>query len=297
MERPSLSDLGAFTAVARHRSFRRAADELGAAPSTLSHAIRGLENKLGVRLLNRTTRSVSPTEAGLRLLDRLMPALSQLDEALEGVAPFRDVVSGTVRVNAPRVAAAIIVRRILPIMAARFPGVTIDIVAEGKLIDIVSAGFDAGVRPVSMVPRDMIAAPLARNFRYVCVASPAYLDRAGAPTAPDDLLTHRCIGHRLPSGKLYRWEFERGAAAMTVEVPASVVLDDEDLMVEAAVEGLGLAYVPALSAAGALTAGQLREVLGDWTQAAEALAVYYPTGRAVPPALRAFLETLRDVPA
>jgi DNA-binding transcriptional LysR family regulator len=249
---------------------------------------------MDVRLLNRTTRSVSPTEAGLQLLDRLQPALSLLDEALESVAAFRGRVAGAVRINAPRLAAAIIVRDVLPLMSERFPEVTVDIVAEGELVDIVSGGFDAGVRLVGLIPRDMIAAPLSGALRFVCVASPAYLDRAGIPTAPDDLKRHRCIGHRLPSGKLYRWEFEQAGQALTVDVAGSVVLDDEDLMVEAAVRGLGVAYVAGPAAAAALTAGQVREVLSPWMQAVEGLAVYYPGHRAVPPPLRAFLDAVRD---
>lgn len=295
MVRPSLNDLTAFMSVATHRSFRRAADELGVAPSTLSHAIRGLEDGLGVRLLNRTTRSVAPTEAGFQLLDSLRPALDRLDEALVGVAAFRGNVAGTVRINAPRLGAAIIVREILPLMSARFPEVTLDIVAEGKLVDIVSGGFDAGVRLASMIPRDMIAMPLSRNFRYMCAASPAYLEKAGVPSTPDELARHRCLGHRLPSGKLYRWEFERGGAALTIDVAASVVLDDEELMVDAAVAGLGIAYVPHLAAASALAKGQVREVLAEWTGAAEDVSVYYPSRRAVPPALRAFLDVVREV--
>lgn len=295
MARPSLSDLTAFVAVATHRSFRRAADDLGAAPSTLSHAIRSIEDGLGVRLLNRTTRSVSPTEAGFTLLERLRPALGQLDEALDGVVAFRERVAGTVRVNAPRLGAAIIVRTIMPVMSTRFPDVTVDIVVKGKLIDIVSGGFDVGVRLASMVPRDMIAMPLASDFRYLCVASPTYLDRAGVPTTPDDLKRHSCVGHRLPSGKLYRWEFERGRAALTLDVLASVVLDDEDLMIEAAIAGLGVAYVPALAASPAIDRGQVREVLEDWTEATEVVELYYPSRRAVPPAMRALLDVAREV--
>lgn len=294
MTRPALSDLTAFMAVATHRSFRRAADELGAAPSTLSHAIRALEDRMGVRLLNRTTRSVSPTEAGLQLFERLQPALGLLDEALESLAAFRGRVAGGVRINAPRLAAAIIVRDVLPLMSERFPEVTVDIVVEGELVDIVSGGFDAGVRLVGMIPRDMIAAPLSGALRFMCVASPAYLDRAGVPTTPDDLKRHRCIGHRLPSGKLYRWEFEQGGQAMTVDVAGSVVLDDEDLMVDAAASGLGVAYVAGPAAAAALAAGQVREVLSSWTQASERLAIYYPGHRAVPPPLRAFLDVVRE---
>ena len=161
MVRPSLHDLTAFVAVASRRSFRRAADELGTAPSTLSHAMRALEERMGVRLLNRTTRSVSPTEAGFELLGRLQPALASLDEALDSIATFRGNVTGTVRINAPRLGASILVRDILPVMAERCPEVVVDLVVEGKLVDIVSAGFDAGVRLVDSIPKDMIAVPFA----------------------------------------------------------------------------------------------------------------------------------------
>jgi DNA-binding transcriptional LysR family regulator len=294
MARPSLNDLSAFVAVATHRSFRRAADELGTAPSTLSHAMRALEDRMGVRLLNRTTRSVSPTEAGFQLLGRLQPALAALDDALESVAAFRGTVAGTVRINASRLAAALLVRGVLPLMAERFPDVTVDIVVEGELIDIVSAGFDAGVRLVGSIPRDMIAVPLAKPMRFMCIASPAYLERAGSPKTPDDLKHHRCIGHRLPSGKLYRWEFARAGQAMTIDAAGSVVLDDDDLMVDAAVKGLGIAYVGSPAATAALAAGEVREVLSVWMHAAEGLAVYYPGHRAVPPALRAFLDVVRE---
>jgi DNA-binding transcriptional LysR family regulator len=297
MTRPSFNDLTAFVAVATHRSFRRAADELGMAPSTLSHAMRALEERLDLRLLHRTTRSVSPTEAGLRLLGQLQPALAALDDALDSVAGFRGsgAVAGTVRVNAPRLAAALLVRAVLPAMAQRFPDVAVDIVVEGRLVDIVSGGFDAGVRLAGSIPRDMIAVPLGKAVRFACVASPAYLAQAGTPETPDDLARHRCIGHRLPGGRLYRWEFERAGQGMTVETAAgAVVLDDEELMVEAAVQGLGIAYVAEAAAAPALKAKQLRAVLTDWMPAAEALAVYYPGHRAVPPALRAFLDVVRE---
>jgi DNA-binding transcriptional LysR family regulator len=294
MSRPSINDLTAFMAVATHRSFRRAADELGTAPSTLSHAMRALEERMGVRLLNRTTRSVSPTEAGFQLLGRLQPALAALDEAIDSVAPFRGQVAGTVRINAPRLAAALLVRDVLPVMSARFPDVVVDIVVEGQLIDIVSAGFDAGMRLADSIPKDMIAVPLGGPIGFICVASPVYLDRAGVLKAPEDLKHHRCIGHRVPSGKLYRWEFERAGRALTVDATGSVILDDEELMVEAAINGLGIAYVAGPAAAAAVSAGILREVLPAWMPPAEALAVYYPGHRAVPPALRAFLDVVRE---
>lgn len=295
--RPSFNDLAAFVAVATHRSFRRAADALGMAPSSLSHAMRALEERLGVRLLNRTTRSVAPTEAGLALLGRLQSALRSLDDALDSVAAFRGSghVSGTVRINTPRLPAALLVRDVLPVMAQRFPDVTVDIVVEGRLVDIVSGGFDAGVRLTGSIPRDMIAVPFGQPVRFVCVASPAYLKRAGEPKTPDELARHRCIGHRLPGGKLYRWEFERAGQAMTVDAPAALILDDEELMVDAALRGLGIAYVVDIAALAALKAGRLRPVLSAWMPAAERVAVYYPGHRAVPPALRAFLDVVREI--
>jgi DNA-binding transcriptional LysR family regulator len=296
MSRPSISDLTAFVAVATHRSFRRAADELGTAPSTLSHAMRGLEARLGLRLLNRTTRSVSPTEAGFRLLASLQTALASLDEALDSVAAFRGSgkVAGTVRVSAPRLGAALLVRDVLPRMAERFPDVTVDLVVEGRLVDIVADGFDAGLRLADSIPRDMIAVPFGQPVRFICVASPDYLKRAGTPKPPDELMRHRCIRHRLPGGKLYRWEFERAGQGMVIDAPGAVILDDEELMVEAAVQGLGIAYVASPAAAAALKTKQLREILSAWMPAEETLAVYYPGHRAVPPALRAFLDVVKE---
>lgn len=293
MTRPSVNDLTAFMTVATRRSFRRAADELGTAPSTLSHAMRALEERMGVRLLNRTTRSVSPTEAGFELLGRLQPALATLDEALDSVATFRGNVTGTVRINAPRLAATLLVRDILPMMAERFPDVVVDLVVEGKLVDIVAAGFDAGVRLVGSIAKDMIAVPFSDAVSFVCVASPAYLERFGEPATPDELERHRCIGHRVPSGKLYRWEFERAGQSLTVEVSGPVILDDEELMVEAAIRELGIAYVASPAAEAALADGRLRWVLAAWTPAPERIAIYYPGHRVVPPALRAFLDVVK----
>ncbi|HEV2509653.1 LysR family transcriptional regulator [Bosea sp. (in: a-proteobacteria)] len=295
MIRPSLNDLTAFVTVANRRSFRRAADELGIAPSTLSHAMRALEERMGVRLLNRTTRSVSPTEAGFELLGRLQPALATLDQALDSIATFRGSVTGTVRINAPRLGGTILMRDILPAMAERFPDVVVDFVVEGKLIDIVSAGFDAGVRLVDSIPKDMIAVPFVDAVSFVCVAAPAYLERFGEPGAPDELVHHRCIGHRVPGGKLYHWEFERAGKALTIEVGGPVILDDEELMVDAAIKCLGIGYVASPAAEAALAEGRLRQVLAAWAPAPEAVAVYYPGHRAVPPALRAFLDVVKGL--
>ncbi|AMJ60014.1 LysR family transcriptional regulator [Bosea sp. PAMC 26642] len=293
MIRPSLHDLNAFVTVATRRSFRRAADDLGTAPSTLSHAMRALEERLGVRLLNRTTRSVAPTEAGFELLGRLQPVIAGLDEALDAVQSFSGNISGTVRINAPRLAATLLVRDTLPAMSERYPDVVVDLVVEGKLIDIVAAGFDAGVRLVDSIPKDMIALPFASAVSFICVASPAYLECFGEPATPDDLKRHRCIGHRLPSGKLYRWEFERAGQTLTLDLNSSLILDDEELMVDASINGLGIAYVASPAADPALQDGRLRRILLAWTPASEKIGIYYAGHRAVPPPLRAFLDVVK----
>jgi DNA-binding transcriptional LysR family regulator len=171
----------------------------------------------------------------------------------------------------------------------------VDIVVEGRLIDIVSSGFDAGVRLLGSIPKDMIAVPLVRPLAFICVASPAYLDRFGEPGTPEELQRHHCIGHRLPSGKFYRWEFERAGQELSIEANGSIVLDDEELMVEAAIGGLGIAYVADWAAEATLSDGRLRKVLTAWMPALEEVGVYYPGHRAVPPALRAFLDVVKDL--
>lgn len=296
MNRPSFSDLTAFLTVASHRSFRHAADELGVAPSTLSHTVRSLEEQLGVRLLHRTTRSVSTTEAGAELVARLEPALDGVDAALQAVALFRGGVSGTVRINAHRLAARWLVTEVVPRMIARHPEVVVDIVTEGRLVDIVEGGFDAGVRLAEAVPRDMIAVALGGLRRFVCVAAPAYLDAENEPRTPEDLKAHRCIRHRMPGGRIFRWEFERHGSVAVVDVSGAIVLDDQDLMLDAAVAGLGIAYVIDLVAEPHIAAGRLRTVLDEWCVPIDGLTLYYPGHRRVPPALRAFIEVVRELP-
>ncbi|MDR3437862.1 LysR family transcriptional regulator [Telmatospirillum sp.] len=204
MARPTLSDLDAFIAVASHRSFRKAADELGVSRSSLSHRLISIEKNLGVRLLNRTTRSVSPTDAGSRLLDRLNPVLRNLDQALDGLAEERGMPSGALRINANRGAVRRMLGRVVPHFLSRYPGVELDLVSEGRLVDIVKEGFDAGVRLAEAVPQDMIAVPFGGTARFVAIASPAYLAERPPLKTPDDLFMHACIRQRLPSGKRYR---------------------------------------------------------------------------------------------
>ncbi len=294
MPRPTLNDLAAFAAVAEHRSFRKAADALGVSRSALSHSLLGLEKNLGIRLLNRTTRSVAPTDAGARLLMRLDPVLRDLDAALDMLAEARGP-SGVLRINANKAAARLLLRNVVPAYLARYPDVELDLVSEGRLVDIVEQSFDAGVRLGEAVPRDMVAIRLADDVRFLTVASPIYLAEHAPPVVPDDLRRHRCIRQRLPSGKRYRWEFERRGQPITIDPPGHLTLDDNDLMVQAAADGLGIAYVPESYAQPLLERGQLMTVLEDWCVRIPGLMLYYPGHRHVPSALRAFIDVVKGI--
>lgn len=294
MAKPSLTDLEAFEVVAAERSFRRAADLLGVSRSALSHRMRKLEEQLGVRLLNRTTRSVSPTDVGERLLARVGPTLRELDSALDTLATDRGGPSGLLRINAGKGAVRLLLRHILPTYLSRYPDVELDLVSEGRLVDIVGRGFDAGVRLGEAVPQDMIAVRISNDLRFLAVAAPEYLNRFGDPATPDELLRHRCIRQRLPSGKRYRWEFEKHGQEVAIDPPGVLTLDDNDLMVAAAAEGLGIAYVPETTATDLLAAGHLKAVLEDWCPPFPGLMLYYPGHRHVPSALRALIDLLKE---
>ena len=291
---PTLNDLKAFAAVVTYRSFRKAADELGLSPSSLSHVMRTLERNLGVRLLNRTTRSVAPTEVGERLLLRLGPTLHDLQAALDEVASFGELPRGTLRINANETAARLLLHTAVPIFLSRYPDASLDLVTEGRLVDIVAEGFDAGVRLGEALARDMIAVRFGGDIRFLAVASPIYLTHNKSPRVPEDLKDHRCIRHRMPSGKLYRWEFEKQGQEVTVDVPGALTLDHIELMTEAAVDGLGIAYVPERSARPYLDEERLVIVLSDWCPSIPGLVLYYPGHRHVPAVLRAFIEVLRE---
>lgn len=294
-ERPSITELTAFVSVVSHRSFRKAADELALSPSSLSHIMRSLETRMGVRLLNRTTRSVAPTEAGQRLFARLCPILQDLDAALSQVDDFRDEPSGTLRINTTETVAHLLLRKVVPAFVARYPRMAIDLVCEGRLVDIVAEGFDAGIRLRDTVPQDMIAVPFGGPTRFVVVGSTRYLSSHPLPRTPQDLMGHQCIRHRMPSGKLYRWEFERHGQEMVLDVPGAITLDNIAMMVRAAERGLGLAYVPILSVAEQLKEDRLTIVLEDWCPEFDGLCLYYPGHRHVPTGLRAFIDVLKAI--
>ncbi|OZI61736.1 LysR family transcriptional regulator [Bordetella genomosp. 11] len=293
--RPSLTELSAFAAIVRHASFRAAADELGMSASTLSHMMRALEQRLGLRLFHRTTRSVAPTEAGARFFGNVAPILNELDRALMDVGGLSDRPTGSVRINAAEPAARLLMDRFIPTFLERYPGIHVDLVVEGRLVDIVAEGFDAGVRLGESLPKNMVAVPFGGDGRLVCVASPAYLARAGTPRTPDELARHPCVRFRLPSGKMYRWEFKHRGQELRFDATGPITLDSMDLMIEAAIRGLGVAFVWEDTARPAIDAGKLATILDDWTPPFEGHYLYYPSHRLVPVGLRAFVDVLKDV--
>ncbi len=293
MNTPPLPDLQAFASVARHSSFRKAALELGVTPSALSHTIKALETRLNLRLLHRTTRSVSPTEAGTQLLTRLAPALQDIAEALESVNALRDSPMGTLRINAPRAAA----HWVLPPLVARFvtqhPGMRVEVISDDNFVDIVAKGFDAGVRFGESLQQDMVALPLGPDQRFVVVASPDYIARHGRPRHPRELQQHRCIQVRFPSGAQYRWEFSKRQQHLEVDVAGPIATDDMHMMVHCAEAGVGLAYAYLQHALAGLAAGRLVSVLDDWCPAGPGFFLYHPGRRLMPAGLRAFVDLVQ----
>jgi DNA-binding transcriptional LysR family regulator len=293
--RPSLAELISFATVAVHKSFRKAADELRVSPSTLSHTIRTLETRLGVRLLHRTTRSVAMTEAGQALLSRVQPLVKELDAALGDVDNFRSKPSGTLRINSNLIGARLLLQLAVPTFLARCPEVSLDLVTEGRLVDIVAEGFDAGIRLAESVPQEMVAVAFAGTSRFVAVAAPAYLKKRGVPKAPLDLLQHSCIRYRMRNGRIYHWEFERRGHSVNVDVCGQLTLDEDRLMIDAAIEGVGIAFVPERAASEAIASRKVSVVLDDWCPWFPGLCLYYPGHRQVPSALRAFIDVLKQV--
>ena len=294
MQRAAVSDLSAFVAVATHRSFSRAAAELGLSPSALSHTVRSLEERLDLRLLNRTTRSVAPTEAGERLLERLRPALRDIDDALEDANAFRAKPAGRLRLNVPRSAALLLLAPVMTRFIKAYPQMRLEITTEDRLVDIVASGYDAGVRFGESVERDMVAVRSGPDLRMAVVGSPAYFRRHPKPAKPRDLRCHACIRFRLPSGTIYRWEFEKKGEVLEVEVDGPLTLSDQQVMLQAALDGAGLAIVLESHARPHLKARQLVRVLADWCPPFPGYFLYYPSRRQVPAGLRAFIDMMRQ---
>lgn len=293
MTTSGLNELEAVLAVARHRSFRAAATELDVSTSALSHSIATLEARMGVRLFNRTTRSVSLSEVGAEFVGSITPALLTIRIALEQAGNRQTEPSGTLRLNTSAGAAKQVMPLLLEYMR-RYPQMKLDIVTEGRLVDIVAQGFDAGIRLGDSVPQDMIAVNISPAQRFAVLGSPDYFAKHPAPFSPEDLRAHQCIRSRMPSGAIYRWEFERHGESLAVDVQGALTLDNPTLMLEAARAGLGLTYLTEWSAAADLAGGTLVRVLQEWTPPLESLCLYYPGRRHVPAGLRALIELIRE---
>ncbi|NII10531.1 LysR family transcriptional regulator [Oleiagrimonas sp. C23AA] len=296
MATPTLSELRAFRTAAVTKSFRAAAEQLGVSPSAFSHAIAGLERQLGVRLFNRTTRSVALTEAGRQFLLRIEPALDALGEAVESVNRHRDTPAGVLRINASEGGA----QRLMPWVTgfmARYPDMQVELAADGRLVDIVAEGFDAGVRTPDTIAQDMIALPLGLPERYAVVASPGYAAQHGLPDTPQALHQHTCIRVRLPSGVLFPWEFERQGQTIRVDPPSRLRVGAPSLAMDAALAGHGVAYLIERSIARPLADGALVSCLEDWSPPFAGVALYYPRQRLQSAGLRAFIDYLKEHPA
>jgi DNA-binding transcriptional LysR family regulator len=293
MPENDLSALSAFVVVAEERSFTRAAKRLGVSPSAMSHAMRGLEERVGVRLLSRTTRSVAPTDAGQELLAQLRPALSEVHVALDRVAGLRKKPAGRVRLLVPRFAAGTVLAPKLGEFARKYPEVVLDVTTNDSRMDIVAAGFDAGIHFGEYIERDMIAVRVSPDHRPAIVGSPGYFKSHGKPKTPRDLLQHQCINFRHGNAGLYRWEFEKGKKSLSVAVSGPLIVDDENLVTHAALDGVGLAFLSEERAAPHLESGALVRVLESWCQPFPGFFLYYPNRRQQPAALSALIQTLR----
>ena len=288
------AELAAFVAVVDQGNFRRAASSIGLSPSALSHVIKSLEERLGAKLLNRTTRSVSMTEAGRDLHLSLAPALATMADAVAATRARGRLPSGTVRLNLPRLAFDLVVAPALSAFSNAYPGIHLDLVVDDGLTDIVAGGFDAGIRPGERVQRDMVSVRVTRDLRPVVVGAPAYLEGRTAPVTPHDLQSHACIRYRFAgSGLLYRWPFAKGTDRFDVAVEGPVTLNDSGATLDAALAGVGLAMSVEEVAAPHVAAGRLRTVLDDWCPTLPGFFLYYPSRRQMPLALRLLVDFLK----
>ncbi|KFC74193.1 putative DNA-binding transcriptional regulator [Bosea sp. LC85] len=293
MNRADLPHLAVLAAVARNRGFRGAGRELGIAPSAVSHAVSLLEGRLGVRLLARSTRSVAPTEAGAQLLERLLPAMSEIALALEVAAASRDEPAGNLRLTVPRTAAHLVLAPKLGAFAAAYPEIVLEIVIDDRFADVVAGGFDAGIRLGESLQRDMIAVRIGPRMRGVAVAAPSYFAGRDMPLTPHDLPGHRCIRFRFESGVIYRWEFEKDGLVVEPEVTGPLILGEDRLVLQAALDGAGIAFLFEDYVRDGLEEGRLVPVLEDWCPPFDGFYLYYPSRRQMRPALRALVDFFR----
>lgn len=290
MRGSEFADLKAFSTVAQELSFARAAARLGVSSPALSQTIRGLEDRLGIRLFHRTTRSVAVTDAGRLLYDRVAPLFAGFDDALTEVAAARATPAGRLRINMPRIAAQHLIAPRLAAFHLAHPAIEIEIAVDDRISDVIADGFDAGIRLGERLEKDMIAVRLGGEMRMAAVASPSYLAEHGTPAAPSDLQAHRCIRFRWPtSGTVYDWEFERGHETLEVSVSGPLVINDTATMTEAALGGLGIAYCLEIESRALIERGKLTQVLSDWSPRFPGFYLYHSSRRLCPPPLSAFI--------
>jgi DNA-binding transcriptional LysR family regulator len=295
MMRGSLAELEAVLAVSSHGGFRAAARELGISSSSLSQQIAALETRMGVRLFNRSTRSVVLSAAGEQFVASVGPALEAIRSAVEHVDEHRAEATGTLRINTSVGATRMILTPLILEYMRRNPQMSVEIVTEGALVDVNAKGFDAGIRIREAVPPDMVVVPIGDTVRPAIVGSVEYLQRHGRPQVPADLQNHMCIRARMASGAIYRWEFERRGESFALDVPGRLTLDDSDLMLRAVRDGAGLAYLNEWQVADDFAAGRLEQVLFDWTPPNPGLCLYYPGRRNIPAKLRRFVDLIKEL--
>lgn len=294
MPQENFNDLIAFLTVAREQSFTKAAAKLGVSQSALSQTVRGLEERLGIRLLTRTTRSVSPTEAGERLMKTLGPHFEEIETALGALSELRDKPSGTIRITAGEHAAISVLAPAIRKLAPDYPDIHIEVIVDYGLTDIVAERYDAGIRLGEQVAKDMIAVKVGGEMRMAVVGTPQYFDRHGRPDTPQDLTSHNCINIRLPThGSIYPWEFERDGREIRVRVDGQLVFNNLAMRLDAALSGLGIAYLPEDQAAAYVEQGRLERVLENWCESFPGYHLYYPNRRHASPAFATLVDALR----
>jgi DNA-binding transcriptional LysR family regulator len=293
--RADLTDLTYFLAIARHRSFRRAGVEIGISASALSHALKALEARLGVRLLNRTNRSVTLTAAGEELQAAIAGPFAAIGTATDLLNRYRDAPAGRIRLNVPSDASTLLLGPVLPVFVDRYPEVEIDIAVSNRMIDVVEEGFDAGIRYGGTVPADMVAQRLSADMRWIVCGSSDYLDRFGEPGRPEDLQQHRCLRFRIGDDTIYHWEFERDGETLEIDAPGTLMLDDSRAMLSLLRAGAGLMYAPEPLVAPLVQVGDVRFVLEAWAATGPGFYMYYSSRRQVPTGLRLLIELIREL--
>jgi DNA-binding transcriptional LysR family regulator len=295
LNRANLVDIVYFLAIARQKSFSRAGLEVGISASALSYAMKGLEARLGVRLLNRTTRSVTLTAAGEELQGLISSPLNEIGQALEALNRLRDEPAGRIRLNALSDGAALILGPVLPVFVERYPGIEIDLTVSNRMIDVIGDGHDAGIRFGGTVPEDMIAQRLSPDIRWAVVGTPEYLQRFGTPQHPNELKRHRCLRIRLGNARMYNWEFEKDGEQLEIDVPGAITIDESRIGLELACRGAGLMYVPEPVVTQLIADGTLQAVLTDWASTDPGFHIYYSSFRQVPVGLRLLIELIREL--